>query len=265
MSGIMGGLQIVSALTSMFGGGSSAGGTAVANPNQSRSCAMSPQQQSPYGTGTNGQACSQPPQQPNPSQCSSGQWKPISASGNGCTTGYQCVPNGGNAPTAQLSCQPKIADSGQAVSISYACANATGSTGTGFSTNGALSGSLTVDAPTPPAGQNTVTYTLTCLNQGVTSSAQCQVQLGKPGIVLVTNPKAVHGGETSLIGWISSGMQSCVISSPDQSDFTQRNANNTNPNGAATSSPITGTTRFQLDCTTLGGVTKQATTTVTMN
>jgi hypothetical protein len=151
------------------------------------------------------------------------------------------------------------------ISFSFSCANATGSTGTGFSTGGALSGNATTSAPNPPEGQNYATYTLTCVNQGITASAQCQVQLNKSGIVLVTNPKTVKSGETSLIGWITAGMQSCVVSSPDQQDFTARNANNTSANGAATTSPITGTARFQLDCQTATGATKTATTTVSLN
>jgi hypothetical protein len=270
LGGIMAGLQIVSALSSIFGG-SNNNNSNLANNNLPSQCATSPQQsqqQSPYGTGTNGQQCYQPPPQPDPSQCTSGSWQPTSAQQNGCTTGWQCVPGNGSAggtPTAQLSCQPQIADVGMPISFSFACGNASGSTGTGFSTGGALSGSATTSAPNPPSGQNTVTYTLTCIKLGVTASSQCQVQLNKAGIVLVTNPKNVNGNETSLIGWITSGMQSCVISSPDQQDFTARNAGNTSVNGAATTSPITGNTRFRLDCQTLSGGTKSATTTVSLN
>jgi hypothetical protein len=150
------------------------------------------------------------------------------------------------------------------ISFSFACGNARGSAGTGFDTGGALNGNATAIAPTPPSGQNKATYTLTCINQGITASAQCDVELGRPGIVLVTNPKSVKGGDTSLLGWVTSGMKSCVISSPDQADFTQRNAANTSVNGAATTSPIVIDSHFQLDCITLGGGSKQATTTITL-
>jgi hypothetical protein len=265
------GLQIASQIMRAFGGG---GANNTVNPNLASQCAMTPQQSqnpppSPFGNGTNGQPCYQPPQQPDPSQCTSGTWQPTSSSQNGCTTGWQCVPNGNNPannpPTAQLSCQPKIVDVGMPISFSFSCGNASGSTGTGFSTGGALSGATTTPAPTPPSGSNQATYTLTCVNQGVTASAQCQVQLNKSGIVLVTNPRKVNSGEASLIGWISAGMQSCVVSSPDDQDFTARNAGNTSVNGAATTSPITATTRFQLDCQTLSGGTKSATTSVSIN
>lgn len=262
-------LPVVTSVLSLFGGGNN--NNAMMNQNISRSCATQPQQQqSPYGTGTNGQPCYQPPQQPPQSQCTSGTWQPTSSSQNGCTTGWQCVPTNGTGtggnPTAQLSCQPKVADVGMQIGFSWSCGNSSGSAGTGFDTNGQLSGNTTAVAPAPPEGSNnTATYTLTCINQGVTASAQCQVQLGKTGIVLVTNPKQVKSGDTALIGWISAGMQSCVVSSPDQSDFTQKNAASTNVNGSVTSSPITKDTLFKLDCQTLGGQTKTATTTVTIN
>jgi hypothetical protein len=268
-------LQAFASILKVFGGGSS--NSSVVNPNLSSQCAMTPQQaqgyQSPYGTGTNGQPCYQPPQQPDPSQCTSGTWQPTSAQQNGCVTGWQCVPNGSGTtsgtpttPSAQLSCQPQIADVGTPISFSFSCGNATASKGTGFDTGGALSGNASIPAPVPPAGTNQATFSLTCQNQGVTAGAQCQVQLNKPGIVLVTNPRTTTVGGSSLIGWITAGMQSCAISSPDDQDFTARNAANTSTNGAATTSPlISGTTRFQLDCQTLAGGSKSATTTVTAN
>lgn len=261
-------LPVVQSVLSLFGGGNN--NNSMVNSNLSRSCATQPQQ-SPYGTGTNGQPCYQPPQQPPQSQCTSGTWQPISGSQNGCTTGWQCVPNGSNgtnsgAPTAQLSCQPKVADVGMQIGFSWSCGNSTGSAGTGFDTNGQLSGNTTAVAPQPPAdSNNTATYTLTCINQGVTASSQCQVQLGKPGIVLVTNPKQVKSGDTALIGWVTAGMKSCVISSPDQQDFTQKNAGSSNVNGGVTSSPITKDTTFRLDCETIGGQTKSASAVVTIN
>jgi hypothetical protein len=81
---------------------------------------------------------------------------------------------------------------------------------------------------------------------------------------MITNPKIVKSGDSALIGWVTAGMQSCVVSSPDDHDFTGRNANNTSPSGAATTSPITATSNYRLDCTTLAGGTKTATTTVSI-
>ncbi|MDP3645634.1 MAG: hypothetical protein Q8R25_00920 [bacterium] len=216
------------------------------------------------------QQCSYSPQQPNQSACTSGSWKPTT-SGNGCVSGWQCVPSGANGtgggtagtqPAAAISCQPKIADVGMTLAISFSCSNATGSKGSGFDTGNALSGSATTTIQKPPAGTNTATYTLTCSNGSVAAGAQCAIQIGKPNIVFVPNPPKVHSGESSTLGWITSGMLACVVSSPDRSDFTAQNAGTTNPNGVATASNITANTRFFLNCQTAGGGTANASTTV---
>jgi hypothetical protein len=269
---------IMSVIGGLFGGNSSA------TANSSNSCAYSPQNaqsQNQFGLGNLGkllfggddeesqsQTCPRAPAQPDASQCTSGSWRPTSASRNGCTTGWQCVSaTGGSAsnpnPTAQLSCTPQVVESGSQVKLNYTCGNSTASKGTGFDTGGALSGTATAVA-SPPDGQNLATYTLTCLNQGVTTSAQCQVQINKSQIILVTNPSRVASGETSLIGWVTSGMKSCTVSSLEQQDFTTRNVGNTSVNGAATTSPITGLTHFQVDCQTHSGTIKTAVTTVNL-
>ncbi len=182
-----------------------------------------------------------------------------------CIVNWQCVQNPNTVtpqtPTAQLSCEPQLADVGMTLAISYSCSVGT-STPSGFVTNGAQSGSATTTALVPPAGNNTGTYSLICNNQGITAGAQCSVQINQPSIILVANPKTVASGAYSLLGWITTGMQSCTISSPDQSDFTSANAYNTSVNGVATTSPITGPTEFDLDCQTLAGGTKVASTTL---
>ena len=229
----------------------------------------STQQQNQYGTGTDGQPCSQPPTQPAASVCNTGTWQPVSATGNSCTTGWQCVPtNSTTAPTAQLSCQPQVADVGMSVAISFACGNATSATGGGFSTNGALSGATSTIITTPPAGTNTATYTLSCVNTPSTGTpqttgAQCNVTINKPSIVLVANPSVVTSGSATAIGWVTTGMSSCVVSSPTLPDFTAANAGFTNVNGVATTSALTASsTVFALNCQTLGGGTRVATTSV---
>jgi hypothetical protein len=234
------------------------------NPSTGQPCAQS--QPAPYGVGTNGAACSAPPSQP---QCAAGATaQPLSASGNGCVTGYQCVPLNGSTlsgtPTPQISCSPQIADVNESVAISYSCQNATGSSGGGFSTNNQLSGSASSTISAPPAGSNTANFGLTCTNNGQIASAQCKVQINQPAIDLVANPQAVPSGQTSSIGWVTAGMQSCVISSPDDATFTTANASSTRVSGVATTDPITGPTNFTLTCQTLGGQTKSATTQVTV-
>ena len=270
----MGILNAVMSVFSAFSGGNSA---QMPNQNLSNSCAtqqqsqqQSQQQQAPSGRGNDGQACQQSPVQPDPSQCSSGSWKPVSASGNGCLTGYQCVPNsdstGGQpvAPNAKISCQPKNVDAGMSVTIAFSCGNSDGSSGTGFDTKNKTSGSVNAVID-PPKDTSAATYSLTCYNKGLTASESCDVQVSRPVIILVANPKEVKTGEKSTIGWVTTGMKSCVISSPNQSDFNSRNAGNKNVNGAAQTSLMIGTSEFDLDCETLGGGSKSASTTVSIN
>jgi hypothetical protein len=216
-----------------------------------------------YNPNAASQCTSSQPAQPDPSQCTVGSWKPLYS--GACIVNWQCVPNNGNGvqPTAQLSCQPQVADVGMSVAVSYLCNNATGSQGSGFDTGSAMSGTTTVTIQTPPAGANTATYGLTCTNGSLTASNQCSIQVSQPSIVLVANPQQVNKGDTTSIGWVTSGMQACTISSPEQSDFTTRNQNNQSVNGVASSSPIEAQTDFVLNCSTLGGGTKSATVTVT--
>ena len=225
------------------------------------------QGQGQYGYGTDGQACMQPPTQPDPSTCTAGTWRPTSGTSNGCTTSWQCVPGNTQTgvPTASMSCQSQVADVGSTFGISYTCQNAVTSLGGGFDTQGQLSGQTSVIIGTPPAGTNTATYTLGCRNNaGLTVGAQCSVQINKPLIALTTNPTVVSSGGTSVVGWVTSGMSACVVSSPDNTTFTTQNATSTNANGVAVTPSLTATTRIQLTCTTFGGGTLATSTVVTV-
>jgi Tfp pilus assembly protein PilV len=220
-----------------------------------------------YNQNASSQCTSQQPTQPSASQCSVGSWQPLYS--GSCIVNWQCVPSSGGGggtgqqPTAQLSCQPPVADVGMPVAVAYMCTNATGSSGNGFSTGNQLSGTTTVTIAKPPQGANTATYGLTCTNGSLSASDQCSIQVSQPSIVLVANPQTVSKGDTTTIGWVTSSMQECIISSPEQSDFTARNQNNQAVNGVASSSPIVVQTHFVLTCQTLGGQTKSATVVVT--
>lgn len=170
--------------------------------------------------------------------------------------------DGVDKPKAQISCQPKIADVGMSVSISYACQNATTSKGEGFSTGDKLSGSASADVKSPEKGSTTVKYGLTCTKDGATDSAECTVNVNKPSIVLVANPKNIERREKTTIGWVTGAMESCVVSSPDLTEFTEANKNNTSTSGSAKTPPLEKNTKFVLTCTTKAGGTKTAETTV---
>lgn len=208
----------------------------------------------PYGTTP---YCYQSPVQPDPSQCPNGSWRPIYASGSACMSGWQCVPSATNPyqPVAQLSCQPQVVDAGMTVALTYSCSNGDYFKTNGFETSGAFSGTASALVVTPPPGTNVLRYGFTCGNSssGLTANAQCSVQVGKPAITIVAIPKTVPSGSSSQIGWVTSGMQSCVISSPQLPDFTAQNAANTSVSGVATTPPLTSAAQFILHCTTVGG------------
>lgn len=147
------------------------------------------------------------------------------------------------------------------LAITYSCSAGT-ATGSGFTASGS-SGSATTTVQAPPAGSNTATYGVTCNNNGVTSGAQCSVQVNPASIVFAANPATVPSGQTSQLGWVTAGMSSCVVSSSEDATFTSQNASNTSTNGTAQTDAIATSTDFTLSCQTLAGGTKQATLTVT--
>jgi len=210
-------------------------------------------------TPSTGSQCQAQPQQPPPSACSAGYWR--ATYGGACITGWQCISTEG--PKAELVCEPDLADVGQTLALTYNCSSGIASS-SAFKITTQPGGSATTTVKAPPRGTNTATYTLACTDNGKTTGAQCSVKVNRPNIFLVTNPQTVASGGISLISWLTTGMDSCIISSPDQSDFTARNSSNTSVTGAATTSPITGTAVFQLDCITKGGMDKQATTSVSV-
>jgi hypothetical protein len=150
------------------------------------------------------------------------------------------------------------------LSISYACTDSATSTGRGFDTQNAMSGSTTTVITAPPPGYTTGNYQLTCTNQNLTASAQCAVEINQPSIVLIANPSVVPYNTPTAVGWVTTGMQACTISSPEMPDFTARNAQNQSINGIATTSPITGPVNVRLHCTTLNAGVRDATTTLTV-
>jgi hypothetical protein len=151
------------------------------------------------------------------------------------------------------------------ITLAYVCSG--GSTkvaATGFTaTETELASTTRTIIQKPTDGTNSVTYAVTCTNANAspvtTASAQCSVSVGNAAIVLVATPEKIAKTETedlkrkSTIGWVTSGMQSCVISNTDFADWTIAQAGNTSISGAAVSPIITADTTFKLTCQTLGG------------
>ncbi len=180
----------------------------------------------------------------------------------GCS-GVSCIPQGGTGGnnSAQISCSPSTADPGSIIAISFACTNNATSTAVGFDTGGASSGSAQAVTATSSTASN-ATYTLSCTAGGVTQSSSCTVTLNRPNIMVAATPKNVQSGGIASIGWVSTGMSSCGISSADLPDFTVANKDITSVSGLATTTALYATSTIDISCTILGGGTRTASVTI---
>lgn len=211
--------------------------------------------------------CGQQPAQPDPSTCPNGTIRAVyGGANNSCITSWSCSPTTTNpttptAPTATISCNPNTVDIGGTTTIAYSCSSGT-PTPTGFSL--ASTGSSTVVTITDlPAGVNSQSFSLKCVDGNTSSkSASCTVQVAKPSIIFTANPSTATSSIRSSLGWVTTGMRSCIVSSPDLPQFTSDNASITSPSGAVMTPLLSSTTRFTLQCSTIGGSSRSAQTSV---
>ncbi|PIT91064.1 hypothetical protein COU17_02435 [Candidatus Kaiserbacteria bacterium CG10_big_fil_rev_8_21_14_0_10_49_17] len=145
------------------------------------------------------------------------------------------------APGATITCTPPELLAGGSLTVTWSCSNATSSSGNGFSTGGALSGSTSVSAD-PEA-----TYTVVCSNDTQSVQAQCDVDILNPQLNIDANPDRVRKGNTSSINWQALNVKSCTVDGPDFSA--------TGVSGAKQTGPIEVESTYRLICQTdLGAV-----------
>ncbi|HUY62478.1 MAG TPA: CARDB domain-containing protein [Candidatus Paceibacterota bacterium] len=112
-------------------------------------------------------------------------------------------------PTVTLSADSYTIDQGQSATITWTSSNTTSCTGSGFSTGGATSGSVTV---TPAV---TTPYGITCTGPGGSSpSPSITITVIPPGATITASPARVHTGSQSTISWSSQAVKSCKVSGP---------------------------------------------------
>jgi len=72
----------------------------------------------------------------------------------------------------------------------------------------------------------------------------------KPNIILVTDPEPpkIKSGETAKIGWITTGMKECTISSPQLENFTKTHKDNKSKNGMVKTPALEKSADFELKC-----------------
>lgn len=154
------------------------------------------------------------------------------------TTG-QCTPpdfngsgDGGNGATIYI-------NNGDSATLTWSCPSAynTSSSGTNFSTGGALSGSTSV-SPT-----SNTTYTIVCNDSG--SSGQVAVTVLNPVLSISASPTRVRQGNASTITWSASEVDSCSVSGPSFSA--------SGLSGSQSSGAIQNESTYTLTCSTEGG------------
>jgi len=129
---------------------------------------------------------------------------------------------------------------GNLATLTWSCADSSSSSGSNFSTRGAMSGSAEVTPTT------TTLYTLLCSNGG---QGTVTVTVLYPELTITATPSLLRIGDTSVIEWTTTATNSCEVSE-DNPDFTDAWSG---LSGTQTSSPITGETVYALSCQTDGG------------
>ncbi len=152
-----------------------------------------------------------------------------------------------STPFVSLTVTPTVINPGGSSTLAWAGANVSSCVGTGFSTGGATSGSLTVSPSV------TTTYSINCDSGAATASATLTVAPA-PTASLTALPTTISLGNSSTLTWSSTNATSC----------TGTNFSTSGTTSGSTSVSPTVTTVYGLSCTGTGGTaTANATVTVT--
>jgi FG-GAP-like repeat len=135
-------------------------------------------------------------------------------------------------PTAQLTANPTSIQAGASSRLTWSSTNASGCTGTNFSTGGSTSGNASV------APAYTTTYTIICTNAAGSANASVTVTFRPPTARLSAKPNSIYADEWTRLEWSSTSVDRC-----DGTNFST---------GGATSGRLSVqpgvTTSYQIDC-----------------
>jgi CARDB len=136
----------------------------------------------------------------------------------------------------------------------------TGSTGNGFSTGGALSGSVTEPVTTNSA------YSVTCTSPSYNAPPNVvTVSLPQAQLSLESSPSRVRSGSTSTLVWSATNVAQCSLAGPGVSTgVVSGDSNGTIATQNATTTAITGQTTYTLSCAGLDGNAASASTNVSL-
>ena len=174
-----------------------------------------------------------------------------------------CADAPNTAASCTLSASPSTVARGATTTLSWTTTNARSASITPGIGSVPANGTRVVQVSGPTV------YSMTVVgSQGAGANASCvtNVRVSEPAvraaIILVANPKFVRAGERATLGWITTGMRTCVISSPQFPAFTAEHSERTAVFGTATTPVLRARANFILSCMSAGGVSRAATTTV---
>ncbi|TSD05641.1 MAG: hypothetical protein Greene07147_346 [Parcubacteria group bacterium Greene0714_7] len=144
-------------------------------------------------------------------------------------------------PVATLSVSPTSITAGYSSALTWSSTNATSCTGTGFSTGGALSGTVSVSPP------QTSNYSVSCTGAGGTATASATLTVtppsSSPSISLTASPSTVAVGGSTTLSWTSSNASYCSSTQFDTAGTTS---------GSVTITP-NASTNYTVTCTGSSG------------
>ncbi|MFA5876784.1 MAG: CARDB domain-containing protein [Candidatus Paceibacterota bacterium] len=149
--------------------------------------------------------------------------------------------NASPAPTTSISLAPTSISAGYSSALTWSSTNATSCTGTGFSTGGALSGTVSVSP------SQTTTYSVSCTGAGGTAQGSATLTVtppsSSPSILLTASPSSVTAGGSTTLSWTSSNTSYCSSTQFDTAGATS---------GSITITP-NASTNYTLTCTGSSG------------
>lgn len=145
-------------------------------------------------------------------------------------------------PTASLRASSSVVAQGAAVTLIWSSTDAiTCTAGGGWTGTLGSAGTRAVASVTA-----TTTFTVTCVGDGGSASASVTVEVApRPTVTLTAEPKSVLPGETVVLSWTSADATTCTASD----GWTGSRG----PGGSETTSALTQTTSFTLQCSGAGG------------
>ena len=162
-----------------------------------------------------------------------------------------------SGPVAQLSCQPKIAQSGMKIAVAFGCANSVMSSSNEFNTSGRLWGATEVQLePSLPNG--TMTYGLNCSDGVRQVSASCSVTVSKP-LMLLTSESSAEG---TSFAWVTRGMDVCQLNAVNRPEISAQFANPLPQSGSLGIPAVQSDVDVMLTCTSVSGEIREIRTSV---